>query len=252
MSTWSEAPARPTGRGAVPRGAVLRGSDAAGARPARMDAELRTSPFAPTHGVDPRLTDPHLQEVVAIARRQAVQQGAAEGHRAGYAAGMALAAAEATVAAEHAAQVAAADEARRMSQLRNATALLATAAEAFRQREATAIAEIEGAVTDLALGIARAVLDRELVLADNPGRDAITRALALAPPDCPATVRLHPRDAADVGELETLGAGRHLVVVADPTIELGGCVVDAAGRQVDTQVGPALERVAAALLDGPR
>lgn len=252
MSTWSEAPAHPNARGAVPRGAVLRGSDAAGARPARMDAELRTSPFAPTDGVDPRLTDPHLQEVVATARRQAVEQGAAEGHRAGYAAGMALAAAEAAVAAEHAAQDAAADQARRTSQLRNATALLATAAEEFRQRDATALAEIEGVVADLALGIARAVLDRELLVTENPGRDAITRALSLAPRDCPATLRLHPRDAADVGDLEALGAGRHLVVVADPTIEPGGCVVDAAGRQVDTQIGPALKRVAAVLLSGPR
>lgn len=247
MSSWSEAPARPAARGAVIRGGVLRGSEAAGARPARIDAELRTSPFAPSYAVDPRLTDPHLQDVVATARRQAVEQGTAEGHRAGYAAGMALAAAEAAVAAEQATQVAAADEARRESQLGSALALLATAADAFRQREATALAEIEDVVTDLALQIARAVLDREVSASDNPGREAVARALALAPRDCPATVRVSPADAADLGDLETLGAGRHLVVVADQTIEPGGCVVDAAGRQVDAQIGPALTRVADAL-----
>jgi flagellar assembly protein FliH len=247
MSSWSEAPVRPVGRGAVLRGAVLRGSDAEAARPARMDAELRTSPFASAYGVDPRLTDPHLQDVVATARRSAVEQGTAEGHRAGYAAGMALAAAEAAVAAEQAAQVAAADEARRESQLDNALALLATAADAFRQRETTALAEIEDTVTDLALQIARAVLDREVAASENPGREAVARALTLAPRDCPATVRVSPADAASLGDLETLGAGRHLVVVADPTIEPGGCVVDAAGRQVDAQIGPALKRVADAL-----
>jgi flagellar assembly protein FliH len=250
MSSWSESAARPGQRSAVHRGAVLRGSDAAHARPARMDAELRTSPFAPVHLVDPRLTDPHLQEVVATARRQAVEQGVAEGHRTGYAAGMAVAVAEAHVAAEQAAQVAAANEARRDAQLREAIVLLSTAAEAFRQREVTALAEIEGVVTDLALRIARAVLDRELVVSDTPGREAVTRALALAPPDCPATVRLHPDDAACLGELETLALGRHLVLVTDPTIEPGGCVVDAAGRQVDAQVGSALKRVAD-VLQGP-
>jgi flagellar assembly protein FliH len=247
MSTWSDTAARPSGRGAVLRGAVLRGSDAVAARPARMDAELRTSPFAPSHAVDPRLTDPHLQDVLASARRQAVEQGSAEGHRAGYAAGMALAAAEAAVAAEQAAQVAAADQARREAELDRATALLAAAAEAFRQRDATAIADIEGVVTELALQIARTVLDRELAVSENPGREAVRRALSLAPPDCPATVRVSPVDAENLGDLEALGAGRSLVVVADPTIEPGGCVVDAAGRQVDARIGPALGRVAEAL-----
>lgn len=249
MSSWSEAPVRPGGRTAL-RGAVLRGSDAAGARPARMDAELRSTPFASAHAVDPRLTDPHLQDVVATARRTAIEQGTAEGHAAGYAAGMALAAAEAAVVAEQAAQIAAADEARRQSQLGNAVALLATAAEALRQREATALAEIEDVVADLALQIARAVLDRELAASENPGREALARALTLAPRDCPAVVRVSPVDAGQLGDLEALGAGRPLTVVADPTIEPGGCVVDAAGRQVDAQIGPALQRVAAAL-QGP-
>lgn len=243
MSTSSEAPARSGG----PRSTVLRGSDAACARPARMDAELRTSPFAASHAVDARLTDPHLEQVVATARRQAVEQGAAEGHQAGYAAGLAVAAAEAHVAAEHAAQVAAASEALRDAQLADAVALLTSAAEAFGRREATGLADIEQVVTDLALDIARAVLDRELALSDNPGRDAVVRALALAPEGCTAVVRLHPDDADVLGEVDGLGAGRAVTVVADRTIERGGCVVDGAGRQVDAQVGPALARVAAAL-----
>lgn len=238
MSTWSDSAHRTT---------VLRGGDAVGVRPARMDAELRTSEFATSYAVDARLTDPHLQGVVDAATRRAVEQGHAEGHRAGYAAGMAVAAAEAHVAAQEAAQAITQAEAGRDAQLAAALDVLATAAEAFRQRDAVSLAEVEDVVTDLALGITRAVLDRELTLSDNPGRDAVARALTLAPQDCPATVRLHPTDAAALGPVEDLGAGRRLVVVADPSVERGGCVVDAAGRQIDAQVGPALARVAAAL-----
>ena len=243
MSTSSDAPVRSGGL----RSTVLRGVDAAGARPARMDAELRTSPFAASHAVDARLTDPHLEQVVAAARRQAVEQGTAEGHQAGYAAGLAVAAAEAHVAAEQAAQVAAASEALRDAQLAEAVALLTSAAEAFARREATSLSDIEEVVTDLALDIARAVLDRELAVSENPGREAVVRALALAPEGCAAVVRLHPDDAAGLGEVDGLGAGRAVTVVADRTIEPGGCVVDGAGRQVDAQIGPALARVAAAL-----
>ena len=243
MSSWSEAPARPT----VLRSAVLRGSEAAQARPARMDAELRTSAFAAAHAVDARLTDPHLEQVVEAARRQAMAQGAAEGHRAGYAAGLAVAEAEAHLAAQQAAQSAAAAEAQRDAQLAAALAVLTGAAEAFREREATSLADIEHAVTDLALRVARAVLDRELVVSESPGREALTRALALAPQDCPATVRLHPSDVAALGDVEALAAGRHLTVVPDSSVEPGGCVVDAAGRQVDAQISPALARVAAVL-----
>lgn len=243
MSTWSEAPLRNT----LPRGAVLRGSDAASARPARMDSELRTSPYAVAHVVDARLTDPHLQDVVATARRQAMEQGHAEGYQAGYAAGLAVAAAEAHVAAEQAAEQAAAAEARRAVQLSEALVVLATAADAFRRREAVAVGEIESEVVDLAVGIARVVLDRELTVSENPGREAVVRALSLAPTDAAVTIRLHQDDAAALGAVDALAGARAVSVVADPTIERGGCVVDGGGRQIDAQIGPALARVASVL-----
>jgi flagellar assembly protein FliH len=212
-----------------------------------MDAELRTSPFAPSYAVDARLTDPHLQQVVAAARQEAVEQGHAEGYRAGHAAGTAVAVAEAHVKAQQTAQTITDAQARREAQVRGAVEILAVAADAFRQREAVTVAEIEDVVAALALDVARAVLDREIALSADPGREAIARALTLAPDNCPATVRLHPDDAAGLGALDGLAAGRALVVVADPAVERGGCIADAAGRQVDAQVGPALARVAAAL-----
>lgn len=238
MSSSSDAPSR---------GRVLRGGAALLARPARMDSELRSSPFADAHVVDARLTDPHLQDVVDRARRAAVEQGQAEGFSAGYAAGLTAAAAEAEAERQRVAQLEREAAQGRAAAAAAAVELLNTSAEAFRRRECLAAEQIEDVVTDLALQIARAVLDRELIASDNPGREAIARALSLAPRDCPATVRVSPADAASLGDLETLGAGRHLTAVTDPTIEPGGCIVDAAGRQVDAQIGPALERVAAAL-----
>lgn len=238
MSSSSDAPSR---------GRVLRGGAALLARPARMDSELRSSPFADAHVVDARLTDPHLQDVVDRARRAAVEQGQAEGFSAGYAAGLTAAAAEAEAERQRVAQLEREAAQGRAAAAAAAVELLNTSAEAFRRRECLAAEQIEDVVTDLALQIARAVLDRELELSASPGREAVARALRLTDPTATCVVRLHPQDMATVGELSDLSAGRSLTLVADPAVEPGGCVVDGAGRSVDAQIGPALARVAEVL-----
>ncbi len=242
MSTWSD-----SGRA---RGTVLRGGDAATARSARMDSELRTTAFAPSRGVDARLTDPVLQDVVERARRAAEEQGRASGHAAGYAAGFTAAERDAEHAAARSERERAAREQARVAQVAHAVDLLAAAAEEFTRKEQVAVADIEDAVVELALGIAREVLGRELAVSADPGAEALSRALALLPEGAPATVRLHPADAASLIGLDDLARGRGVVLVADPAVERGGCLAEAAGRSVDTRVGPALERVAAALRGG--
>lgn len=238
MSTWSEAPTRTS---------VLRGGAATAFRSARIDSDLRTTAFASADVVDARLTDPHLQAVVAEASRVAVERGRAEGHVAGYAAGLHAAAAEAAVAAEAQRVAQAAAEQRRDAEVSAALEVLAAATQALLEREAVAVQEVERAVVELALDLARAVLGRELAVCSDPGRDALARALALAPEATPATARLHPDDAAALSDVAALAAGRDLVLVADASVERGGCVVDTAGRHIDAQIGPALERVAAVL-----
>lgn len=239
MSTWSDPRAR---------GSVLKvGDTTTPVRAARMDADLRTSAFAPVTGVDARLTDPHLQSVVDRARSSAVAAGRTEGYAEGYAAGLAAAAAESErTAARVRAEVEAAER-QRDAHLARTVELLLTAADAFRTCEQVAVAQVEDTVVELALSIARTVLDRELATSTSPGGDAIARALALLPGDAPVTVRLHPDDVPALGGLSTTGQGRALVVVADPAVEPGGCLAEAAGRQVDAQVGPALARVATVL-----
>jgi flagellar assembly protein FliH len=234
-------------RRTVLRGTVLRGDDTLAVRPARMDSELRTTAFAPTHAVDARLTDPHLERVVATARRAAEEQGRANGHAAGYAAGLAAAATEAAAAEQVRAAELAAAEAGREQRLSAALDVLEQAADACRRHEAVAVAEVEDVVTALALDVAGAVLARELAVATDPGRDALARALTLAPEDGRLTARLHPDDVAALADVTDLAAGRPLTVVADPAVERGGCVVEGSGATVDAQTGPALARVAAAL-----
>ena len=238
MSTWSDAPVRSR---------VLRGGMATSARSARLDSELRTTPFAPTHVVDARLVDPHLQEVVADARRVAVEQGRAEGHATGYAQGLAVAAAEAAEVArqrECEAQVTAAAQ---RTQFAEALDLLSSVTAALQAREAVAVAEVEQTVVDLALDLAGAVLQRELAVAHDPGGEALTRALRLAPDGTPVVARLNPQDLDLLQDVAALPGGRDLQLVADPTVGRGGCVVDTAGRRIDAQIGSALERVAQVL-----
>jgi flagellar assembly protein FliH len=212
-----------------------------------MDSELRSTPFAGGHVVDARLTDPHLQSVVEQARRTATADGQAAGFADGYAAGLASAAVDAAARAEQAELQRRAASAAATAEVDSALDVLSTVARALAERDRLSIAEVEDVVTDLALQVARAVLDRELALSADPGAEAIARALNLAPEDCSAVVRLHPLDAAITRDLGSLAAGRSIVLVADPDVARGGCVVEAAGRRIDAQIETALERVAAAL-----
>ena len=79
-------------------------------------------------------------------------------------------------------------------------------------------------------------------------RDAVARALALDESALPAVVRLHPGDAATVGDLVGLSPSRPLTVVADPAVEPGGALVEVGSTTVDSQFSAALERVRAVLV----
>ena len=66
-------------------------------------------------------------------------------------------------------------------------------------------------------------------------------------------VRVHPDDAGTIEQ--TLAASRHgatrsVLTLADPSIEPGGCIVEAGACRVDGQFGGALERLRVALRTG--
>jgi flagellar assembly protein FliH len=210
-----------SGLAAGPRGRVLRGLSFDRAV-SPLDAELP----GPSVAVDP---------AVAAAEEQ---RGYEHGHRAGMAEG--LAAGRAAAAAESAATV---------TRLEALGASLAEAAADLRRRQALELAGLEDALARAAVDLASAVVGRELEVSASPGADALARALALVPAGSTAVARLHPADAAVVG-----GApwGDHasgsLTMIPDPAVEPGGCILEVGESRIDAQLGPALDRVRAALL----
>jgi flagellar assembly protein FliH len=200
------------------RGRVLRGT---------ATTRLRTVPFTddlagdrPLLGLDP-----------AIVQR-AVEEGRRAGFDAGYGAGLVAAATEA-----------ADREAHRQLAVDQALAALTDAAADLGRRQVTALTDIEDEVLEAALAIAQAVLEREISLATDPGRDAILRALALAP-EGDAVVRMHPADVEMLGEVD---CGRDLTVVADASVEPGGCLLELGACRIDAQISSAVSRVRKAL-----
>jgi flagellar assembly protein FliH len=126
---------------------------------------------------------------------------------------------------------------------------LSAAAADLRCRAAVDMAEAEDAIVAGAVELAELLIGREISLTADPGADAIARALALVPGDAGITVRLSPVDAGHLGP-GAVPAGREITLVADATVETGGCVVEAGATSIDAQLGPALARARAFLLDG--
>jgi flagellar assembly protein FliH len=185
----------------------------------RHSSPLETEIAAPAAPVDP---------AVAAAEEQ-------RGHDDGYRAGMAegLAAGRAAMAAESAAGA---------GRLEAAIAALADAAADLRHRQALELAGLEDTLARTAIDLAAAIIGREIQLAESPGADALARAMALVPAGVTARARLHPADAALLEEAPGI------TIVPDPAIEPGGCILEVGDSRIDAQLGPALDRVRAALL----
>ncbi len=56
-------------------------------------------------------------------------------------------------------------------------------------------------------------------------------------------MRVHPDDVATLPDLSGALAGGSVTVVADPTVEPGGCLAEAGDRTVDARLSTALERL---------
>jgi flagellar assembly protein FliH len=172
-----------------------------------------------------------------------IEASVVEGHAAGYAAGFAQGEAAARAAADAVRHELERTYERRLAALVHA----ADAAVADALTGLGAVADAAARVTaGAAFAVAEAIVGRELELATHPGRDAVSRALALAPDDVELTLRLHPDDVAALSA-DTLVASPHVRVVADPSLHVGDCVADAGWTRVDARIGTALDRVRAVL-----
>lgn len=221
MSSSAEAPRRMR---------VVRGALAHAARPTEPALAAADLPSLALSRLAARLDglghiedgeDPSAVDPVAAARE--------EGHAAGYAEGRAAALAE-VEAARSRALVAAADR------------LTAAAAEASCTRQ-DLVAEVAEDAVELTYALARAILGDDLVAASLPPRDAVARALQLAPEGRDLVVRLPPSAELTAADLVGLYDTARITVLADPSVEPGGCIVEAGACRIDAQISSALERV---------
>lgn len=209
---------------------------------------LTAPPLATTSPEGPaRYEAPALQAVVradARSERDAAREdGRREGFEAGYEAGMALA--EADVAAV-------------IDQHRRAAERLTRAARSLEAGHAQLLTadrieleSIERDVIELAMQLATELIGRELRATDQPVLDALARAMQLVPERRTPVVVVHPDDAAVTSEV--LGADPQwrgtVEVVADASIEPGGCVLEVGECRIDGQIATAIDRMRDALTD---
>ncbi len=128
-----------------------------------------------------------------------------------------------------------------------AAAALARCAEVREAR----LADVEGAVIDVALEIARQIVGRELAAAPETVVDVARRALRAAAGTGDVRLRVAAADLATVGTAEgALGAlvdRGALHVVEDAGLRQGEVVVEAAGGRVDARISAQLEAFRKAL-----
>ena len=129
-----------------------------------------------------------------------------------------------------------------------ALAALSQAVSAAQDSAHKVRTEVQEAAPKFAFELLEALLAREVSLTINPGYEAITRVLSLDEGSEPVTVSMHPVDIASLGALTEIGLGREVSVVADPSVERGGAMVEIGRATLDGQLSHALSRVRAVLL----
>lgn len=123
--------------------------------------------------------------------------------------------------------------------LSDAATVLRQAADDLRARRQGLLDTETAALAALAVELTETLVGS---LPDRLDPQVVTGALSLAAGDDLVTLRLHPDDVDVVSGLEL-----DAKVVVDPSVEKGGCVVEVGPMTIDTQRGPALERLRDAL-----
>lgn len=130
---------------------------------------------------------------------------------------------------------------------RYAIAGLEQAKTELDERERIDIDKLSACLAEAALTIAESLVGREIDTATHIGRDAVRRGLASIPNRKDAVARLHPLDVETVGDLAGIAPGRAVKLVADPSIERGGAILEAGICTVDAQISTAIRRARATL-----
>lgn len=215
-----------------------------------LSSELRPSTVllrsATTTGVRPALFSSrqltHSGSVLGAGALSPSARQYEEGREAGYQAGLLEAAREQELWAERAAAREQAATAERDRQWRAALEALRCAVD--DAAASATVSDLYDAAVPMAVQIAEVLVGHHLRVEDCAARDAVERALTDIPRGSDVTVHLHPDDThLTPDSIADLAPGCAVQVVADPTVERGGCVVNIGDRTIDAQIGAALERV---------
>jgi flagellar assembly protein FliH len=194
--------------------------------------------------------DARVDAIRAAAWDEGVSMGAAEGRARGFdegrLEGIELGRREGFAAGN--AEARATAEAVAAERVGSALDAMDAAIDDLQRRDAVVVAEIERSVVDLAVGLAAAILQREIAIVDDAGADAVRRALRLAPSRGDVIARLAPGDVDNLLDVATIAPGRNVEVVADPSVAPGGCIVDVGAARIDASIDGALDRARSALL----
>ncbi|MDO5711283.1 MAG: FliH/SctL family protein [Micrococcales bacterium] len=225
-------------------GYVLRGDQGSRMRPARMSADLTTTPFTAVGVADPRLVDPHLEAVVEEAKSQAREAGYVSGHQAGLQVGrqegLELLAAQQQVLVEQDAQ----ERAARKERLVELLGALESAVAAALDYQAPRVEEMRDLIAEMAVDIAEVLVGHHLQVEDCAAKDAVVRALSRVPREASVTLRLHPADVALIAEyVDEVTDWQVARVVPDPAIERGDAAAHAQNLEVEASISGGLARM---------
>ena len=115
--------------------------------------------------------------------------------------------------------------------------------------------QVEGELLQLAIGIARQIIRRELQADPEQVVGVVRAALAALPSSArKVSIQLHPEDAAIVREqlLPSDEAEQPWKLSDDPTLSRGGCIVSSESSRIDASVEKRLNSVLAELMGGTR
>lgn len=202
--------------------------------------DLRTGTWTRLGGVGV-LGDAATEGTLTALADRARAAAQAQGYAAGWAEGRCEAQASARTLEAALADRAAAERAAAALEQQSLVSALAHAAESCSTEMVSRYGELAHQALDLALQLAEEVLQRELAVADEPGLDALRRALAPLDHRVAVTVRLHPDDRATLDPSAL--AGRPVTVVDDPTLDRGDALAETDHGVVDATISAALARV---------
>ncbi|HMD45953.1 MAG TPA: FliH/SctL family protein [Acidimicrobiales bacterium] len=127
--------------------------------------------------------------------------------------------------------------------LADAAHRLADAAAVAAQVRQSVVDEVTSDALDLVVELLGVLVDHEISLSALPERDALRRAMKLAPAGTDLVVRVHPGAQLGPAEIGLTATGANVSVIEDPSVEPGSCVVEIGSCRIDAQVESALARV---------